>query len=396
MPAGIASNFTQLWNVFAAEKSIAGAGLKGEAPRYGALSAGVALRAGETKAVTFILVWYLPNRPFLTSNPGNYYATLYRNAEDVADKVAGWLGTAWRTMLEWQQLMRDNSLPDWLQDSLINSIASMYKTGMRFRDGRWRQWESFACADMDPGHIDFYEVLPYVFFYPELRKQILSRFATIQRSDGFIPEVLTTGGVPKSVIGATGPLDQAGGRDMGDSATIFVQGWQYYLWTGDRAFLDSMWPHVRSATLWQIERNKAYGLPQHLQTTYDLFHFDQKTLVSYNGFLHLASLLAGDKMAEVRKDPASSISFRVAKRLSFNPANSAPPRLPFFTPQASGVIEAAAPDKWRVKVTTGHLAIHEIQIANFRWKGDKTLSPGDSLDLSSTSMGNGESAAAPI
>ena len=571
--AATASDLRSLWKFFAAGESITRAGLKGEAPRYGASTAKVALKPGETKAITFILAWYLPNRPFLTENPGNYYATLYRSANDVAQSVAGRLEGDWRTMLQWQQVMRDNSLPDWLQDSLTNSVATMYKTGMRFRDGRWRQWESFSCADVDAGHIDFYEVLPYIFFYPDLRRQILLRFASVQHSDGFIPEELITGGVPKSVKSAAGPLDQPGGRDMGDSATVFVLGvWQYYLWTGDTLFLNSMWPHVRSAALWQIERSKAYGLPEYLQTTYDLFQFDQKTLVSYNAMLHLASMLAAEKLAQIQNDEGSAGKFRTAfeagqrsleqnlwtgkyfrawwsegkavpnalladtlygqlwasvlnlglvtdkekllshlkseaelnrnpfglrvmsgadsrdpgnentstpwepgqpmpnddliwpagsldwsslkiylggnvneslteaskvisnqrlklhdqwnytdlnnywdggpwgnshytrqailfalplaisgqqwyataKRLTFKPADSAPARLPFFTPQATGVVESVAPGKWRIRVTMGQLAIREVQIGASRWTGDKTLNPGNSLDLSST------------
>ena len=227
--------------------------------------------------------------------------------------MAGRLEDDWHAMLQWQQIMRTNSLPDWLQDSLINSVSTMYKTGMRFRDGRWRQWEAFSCADVDPGHIDFYEVLPYMFFYPELRKQILSRFAVVQDDDGFIPELLGTGGVPKSVLPAAGPLDQPGGRNMGDSATVFVLGvWQYYLWTGDRSFLDAMWPHVKSAGSWQIERSETFGLPKYLQTTYDLFQFDQKTLASYNAILHLASMLAAEKMAQIKNDPESARKFRAA------------------------------------------------------------------------------------
>ena len=571
--AATASSFETLWKKFAAGKSITNAGVKGEAPRYGASMVNVTLKPKVTKVITFILAWYLPNRPFLTENPGNYYATLYKNAGDVAESVAGRLSDDWRDLLQWQEVMRDNSLPDWLQDSLINSVATMYKTGMRFRDGRWRQWEAFSCADVDPGHIDFYQVLPYMFFFPELRKQVLSRFASVQHANGFIPEELSQGGVPESTVSAAGALDQPGGREMGDSASVFVLGvWQYYLWTGDRSFLNSMWPHVRLAALWQMDRSKRYKLPEYLQNTYDLFKFDQKTLVSYNAILYLASMLAVEKMAQIEDDPeitrnvhaafeagrgtldqklwtgkfyrawwsdggfspnalladtlygqlwafvlnlglvtdkeklishlrseaelnGSPFGLRVmsgasrhtphvattitqgesgqqvlndslvwpagsidwsslntyirgnygeslteankvifnqrlrlkdqwnytdinndwdggpwgnshytrqmivwtlplalsgqqwdaaAKRLTFTPMDSAFSRLPFFTPKATGVIESVAAGKWRIRLTSGQLALQEVQIGRARWMGDKTLNTRDSLDLSSS------------
>jgi non-lysosomal glucosylceramidase len=72
-----------------------------------------------------------------------------------------------------------------------------------------------------------------------------------------------------------------------------------------------------------------------------------------------------------------------AKRLTFNLGDSGPARLPFFIPQATGVVESRAAGVWRIKVTTGQLAIHEVRIAHAMWTGDRTLSAGDSLDLSS-------------
>lgn len=303
-----------LWQAFASGKPIRTASMKDEAPRFGAQESTVTVQPGQVATITFILAWYLPNRPYLSENAGNYYATLYSSANDVAEKVTSRLEDDWRAMLLWQQQMQANSLPDWLQDSLTNSVATMYKTGMHFRDGRWRQWESFSCPDVDPGHIDLYQSLPYMFLFPELRKQILSRFAEIQKPDGFIPEELIEGGPPTKSMGpGTAPLDHPGGRVMGDSASVFVLSvWQYYLWTGDASFLDSMWPHVRAAALWQIQHSKNFGLPEYLQTTYDLFSFDKKTLVSYNAVLHLASLLAANKIAQIELDRDSSSTFSAA------------------------------------------------------------------------------------
>ena len=73
-----------------------------------------------------------------------------------------------------------------------------------------------------------------------------------------------------------------------------------------------------------------------------------------------------------------------ARSLTFHPANSGPARLPFFIPQATGVVESMAAGGWRIRVTTGQLAIREVQVAKARSAGDRTLSAGDFLDLSST------------
>ncbi|MGC2272283.1 MAG: hypothetical protein WA539_09885, partial [Candidatus Sulfotelmatobacter sp.] len=79
-----------------------------------------------------------------------------------------------------------------------------------------------------------------------------------------------------------------------------------------------------------------------------------------------------------------------ARRLTFSPADSAPARLPFFTPQATGVLESMASGQWRITITTGQLPIrdvqiHDLQIGDAKWAGDKTLRAGESLNLSSPS-----------
>ena len=206
-----------LWNDFSATgkvKSLAGVP---EVPRYGALAASTEIRSGETRAITFVLAWYLPYRPYKSQVPGNYYTKLFISADDVADRVLSRLGQTWSDINGWQQTIFNNTLPAWLQDALINSAATMYKTSLRFKDGTFMQWESFSCSGLNPLHIDFYRVLPYAFLFPDLEKQMLVEHAKSQQADGFIPEQLTTG-----CWGPESELGHPGGRVMGDSETCFL------------------------------------------------------------------------------------------------------------------------------------------------------------------------------
>ncbi len=291
--AASASDAAVLWERFATSGGVNAAAIPGEAPRYGAVAARATLQPGEMRAITFVLAWHLPFRRHMSQVPENYYAKLYRNADDVAEKVLGRLETTWKAIRCWQRTVFDNSLPDWLQDALVNSLATMYKTGVRFGDGRWRQWESFSCAGFEPEHIHLYRALPYAFFFPELQKQLLSTHARFQLSDGFIHEQLTTG-----CFSPESELDEPGGREMGDSATDFLlEAWQIWAWTGDRGYLDSIWPHAKKAAEWQIHRSEPYGLPKYLENTYDWWQFAKKELVSYNAILHLASMRAAERLA---------------------------------------------------------------------------------------------------
>ena len=67
-----------------------------------------------------------------------------------------------------------NTLPVCLQDILVNSM-SFLRTAMWFENGRWRQWEAFDCANLDPVHIDFHRFIPYMIFYPgKLLKSLIN------------------------------------------------------------------------------------------------------------------------------------------------------------------------------------------------------------------------------
>jgi len=262
--------------------------------RYGALAGTVTLAPGETRLVTFALAWHFPHRPHSGEVVGNHYANLYANAGDVAAKALGRLAGTLDGVHEWQRLCFDNTLPEWLQDMMVNSAATMAKTGFWTADGRWRQWESFSCAAVDPIHIHFYRDLPYAWFFRPLRLSELRGYAAAQTEDGYIQENLGH---------ANSPIDGASGRNMGDGATTFIlEIYQDYLWTGDGAFLDEMWPRAKKAAEWQIERCAAHGLPNNLDNTYDWWEFAEKDLCSYNAFLHLAAILAAEKLAAVQGD----------------------------------------------------------------------------------------------
>ena len=84
------------------------------------------------------------------------------------------------------------TLPVWLQDVLVNGL-SFWRSGMYFRDGRWRQYEALDCIDIDSVHNDFQREIPYVLFYPDLVENVMRAWAKYQRPDGHILEALETG-----------------------------------------------------------------------------------------------------------------------------------------------------------------------------------------------------------
>jgi uncharacterized protein (DUF608 family) len=284
-----------IWSDFSREGPFSNTLSQGVA-KHGAVALKLRVPAGATKQIHFVLAWYFPNRTagHDSERVGNYYARLFKGAEAVADRSLTQLQSIWQSLSEWQRICFDNDLPDWLQDAMINTASTMAKTGMWAEDGRWRQWESFSCSAIDPIHIHWYRALPYALFFPSLEKSEFRGYARGQDADGFIHEDLG---------GASSKLDTPRGRNMGDCTSAFILGvYELALWTGDSDWLREMWPYVRKAAEWQLGRAARFGLPEHLNNTYDWWDFDKKDVVAYNAVLHLASLCAAQKTALLAHD----------------------------------------------------------------------------------------------
>jgi non-lysosomal glucosylceramidase len=261
-----------------------------------AVAAKLSLPAGATREVNLVLAWSFPHRTFGhdAERIGNFYADLYKDAEDAAARTMARLPEIWHSLYQWQEVCFENDLPPWLQDALMNSASTMAKTGLWTQDGRWRQWESFSCSALDPVHIHWYRALPYAFFFPSLERSELRGYARGQEAGGFIHEDLG---------GAASKLDSPGGRSMGDCTSTFIlAAYEHAIWTGDPEWLHEAWPHVRKAAEWQMSRSSRFGLPEHLNNTYDWWDFEKKDVVAYNAVLHLAAIRAAEKMADRVQD----------------------------------------------------------------------------------------------
>jgi len=198
---------------------------KPEMKKYGCISAKIKVKPNTTNHIEFILAWYFPYRTHAGKLMVNYYTTLYKSAQNVVDSVRSRLLETVKSILQFHALCFNNSLPAWLQEGMVNSLATIAKTGIWFRDYGWCQWESFSCPAIDPIHIHFYRSLPYAWFFKEMRRNQLRKFAECQREDGYIEENLARS---TDVVGK--PI----GRMMGDGCTAFIlEVYQDYLWTND-------------------------------------------------------------------------------------------------------------------------------------------------------------------
>ena len=143
---------------------------------------GCCRRGGCELSLLFTLAWHLPERRWGGALVGQGYARVFANATAVSDFAARLPhmqnALSWATDL--QALYFNNSFPEWLQDALVNSAATFGKTAMWLSDGRWRQFESYSCPQIENPHIHAPRVLAYLHLLPRLERSEVMLFLDAQ------------------------------------------------------------------------------------------------------------------------------------------------------------------------------------------------------------------------
>eukprot|EP01062_Namystynia_karyoxenos_P020533 TRINITY_DN17768_c0_g1_i1.p1 TRINITY_DN17768_c0_g1~~TRINITY_DN17768_c0_g1_i1.p1 ORF type:complete len:1046 (+),score=334.04 TRINITY_DN17768_c0_g1_i1:92-3139(+) len=282
-------------------------GLANGTAHHGALAAALPLAAGQKVTLTFALTWFFPQRRWGETTLGHWYENNYTSSEDVAAQrgTESRLAATVESALAWQATCFNNSFSAALQDSLVNTPATWGKVSFWTRDGRWRNFESHACAQMEPPHIHFYRALGYNLFLPELEHQTARMYAAAQDADGLVEELFGCG--CGGCAGGADDLDKAKGGARGDDNPVFVLD-VYMNWkkgTGGSGWLGSMWPATAKALRWMLQTAPApYHLPYKLVNTHDE-HGMIGDVNAYNAFAFLAGLAAGRQMAAAVGDNAT-------------------------------------------------------------------------------------------
>jgi hypothetical protein len=94
---------------------------------------------------------------------------------------------------------------------------------------------------------------------------------------------------------------------MGDTSTAFILD-VYQLWRGggaNHSWTASVWPNVRLAAEFQLNRSTEWGMPIFLTATYDWFDLEDYDVAAYNAVLHITALRAAATLATSVGDDAA-------------------------------------------------------------------------------------------
>ena len=255
----------------------------------GSLGRKLALAAGESKTVTFVLAWHFPNLSIKNSftDCGRYYATKFASAQAVAEYIAANFPRLESQTKLWRDTWYDSSLPFWFLDrTMLNTSILATSTCYRFANGRFYGWEGVGCCPGTCGHVYHYAHAAARLF-PDLERTTREKidFGTAEMPDG--------------AIHFRGEFNNFPAVD-GQAGTI-LRAVREHQMSANADFLKRTWPKIKLATQWLIAKdaNNDGLIESNQHNTLDTDWFGP---VAWLSGLYLAALTAAAAMAEETGD----------------------------------------------------------------------------------------------
>jgi non-lysosomal glucosylceramidase len=290
------------WDDFSADGRLDERELGKEDTPMASLAVSVEIPAKQTVPVVFILTWHFPNR--ITWTPknnaqdriGNYYTTQYKDAWDVAEKVAPQMGVLEDRTLRFVRAFCNTDLPKVVKEAALFNLSTLRsQTCFRTEDGRFYGFEGCGnrggCCHGSCTHVWNYEHATALLFGSLARMMREVEFGKATNDEGMMSFRVNL------------PLERA--QEFGKAAADGQMGcimkmyrdWQL---SGDDAMLKTLWPHVKKAVEfcwipggWDADKDGVMEGCQH--NTMDVEYYGPNPQM---GVWYLGALRAAEEMAK--------------------------------------------------------------------------------------------------
>lgn len=285
----------------------------------GALAVPLRLEPGQERTVTFFVTWYFPNHYVnwgqagfgITDDKsrfwlGNMYSNWFGGALEVAEYLRDGYGKLSTETRLYRDTVYDSTLPYWLIDTFTSQSSTIRTpTVLWNEDGLLHGFE--GCCGASTGHCDGQGCCPlnctHVWNYEMVLARLYPRLERTMRMTDLFPQMREDGGM---AYRTTLPLwlprwweyspDHAVNCADGHWGTVLktCREWKQ---SGDRDFLETVWPRVKLAMefgieRWDSERDGVLDGPQ--WNTYDLDFGGKNTFCTT---LYLAALKGAARLA---------------------------------------------------------------------------------------------------
>ena len=255
-----------------------------------ALASSVRLAPRESGELRFTLGWHFPWHYSAKGNVmGHMYENWFRDAGEVNRFLVAHCEEHRRRTCDFAAALQNTTLDVEMAEAWSGQLTTLAKSTWWIKNGDFGVWEGLGCCGFHTTDITYQGSFSLLALFPELQKRQMEMGARFQREDGRVHHFFTP-----DLTAVDNGFERV---DMNQQFVLLAC--RDYLWTGDKAYLKRLWPHILSAM-----RNTALldgdgdGLPDHdtCRNTYDCWDFAGTP--SYIASLWLSALLAAIRIAE--------------------------------------------------------------------------------------------------
>ena len=262
---------------------------KGQQWGDAALASSVQLAPAEEKEICFTVGWHFPLHFSKRGQVlGHMYENWFKDAQDVNRFLVSRRAALAPRVCDFADALFDTTLDGELADAWAGQLTTINKCTWWTKDDQFAVWEGLGCCGFHTTDITYQGSFNILALFPDLQKSQMELGAKFQRADGRVHHFFTPD---------LAAVDEGFDRvDMNPQYVLLVT--RDYLWTGDKAYLTRMWPHILRAMDNSEELDTdGDGLPDHdtKRNTYDAWNFFGTP--SYIASLWLSALLAAARVA---------------------------------------------------------------------------------------------------
>ena len=264
----------------------------------GALGVPFTLQPGESRTANFALTWHFPNVQRF-QHSGNLYSRRWLDATAVAAYLArNFDALCGRTQLYHQTVYQSNLPEEFLDAMTSQSVILRGPTCFWSEDGYFGGFEgSYGCCPLNCTHVWNYAQIHARLFPTVGQNMRISNFVTFLHPNG-----------------ETSHREHAVHEAFIDGHCACLEAaYREYQLSPDKRLLAQIWPGVKKAVDWLIERidPKREGVPHgHQNNTYDTAVSGANTFI---GSQYLSALAAGERLALVMGDAESAERCRTVR-----------------------------------------------------------------------------------
>ncbi|MHB9036683.1 MAG: GH116 family glycosyl hydrolase [Armatimonadota bacterium] len=248
------------------------------------------LAPGEKAVAGLVCGWYAPNHYGASGYRfGHAYENWFAGSSAVAEEIARDHDTLLHDTKQHYDVIATSTLPKWYREMIQSNFYLMPVGTWSTKGGIAFTYEApNGCPLYGTMDVRYYGSFTQLAGFPDIDATVLRQYAGIQHADGFIPHDL--GGAsglsdvywfPTNTTPV--PPNPAPGAYTGYWTNLPIKFClevaRHYQWTGNVAFLQEMWPHVKRAVTWiDAQDTDDDGLPE---TSYG---YDGWTMIDKCGY----------------------------------------------------------------------------------------------------------------